>query len=558
MTSPEDNRIFEDAKLQLENDLDSDHMWHFRYNRRLQCFSQSVTSLTFSGDGHFLVSGTASGDVKVWDTGSWSEAARLKGCLRKEPRALMMSPGQRWLVSAYPSVLQIFQCAPPWRLEQSLPSILDPATKEPQDWMCIAFSPNAEVDHPRGKTGQDNHFAAFSTGALVVLDYSNGWGTDAPRRTRSLMQSSRPTSLAYTSCGWWILCGFEGGQLQIWNAFSLTLEKTLNGHANRVTCVAASPREAAYDARFVSGGLDQTLRVWHSNGWILEQHVHDTRCDWNGILDCTFSASGTWLVSVACELSVWRVQIRGNGRLVLSLHQRLAAICGAEGLRAAAFCSNNDAIAVGSRDGVLGLWTKYPGSPPDIGDCRDSPSAESPGGVRSAPWTGSMTGSMELPRPMQRLTPQGLKPLGRPGQARGEWFQRAHLRTMSMASLGPRGGGSSGLSASGRLTLSTGDRSASSSGCNSPVSGTVGRSLSRPDVMPRWKSQGIGDMLSQIDAGDSGRCSSPKGLSSTLPARVDTMPDYVSPVRKSMLHACSRGPVKRISLEPKVIIDNTK
>lgn len=519
-------RIFEEARLQLEADTDGDHEWHFRYNRRLQCFSHSVSTLTFSLDGNYLVSATSSGDVKIWDTGSWAEAAKLKNSLRKEPRAVVISPAQRWLVCAYPSVLQIFHCSPPFRLEQALPSIVDPATKEVQEWKCVTFSPMAEVDHPGGKTGQDSHLAAFSSAALVVLDYSNGWGSETPRRTRSLMQSSKPTNLCYTSCGYWIICGFETGQLQIWNAFSLTLEKTLNGHSERINCLAASPRSAPFEARLASCGTDQTLRVWHSSGWILEQHVHDTRCDLNGVLQCTFSSTGTWLVSVASELSVYRVQIRPSGRLVLSLHQRLAAICGAEGLRAAAFCCNGDAIAVGSRDGVLGLWTKYPGSPPEVVDARDPPTSEAAGGTRSTPWTGTTA----LPRPMQRLTPQGLKPLGRPGQQRGEWFQRAHLRLIS----------------------NNRERAIPHSTCNSPTEGVVRPRIVRNGSMPdvsRWRSQSFefGDVLSHVD-GTSG--SAPKGPSTAPPA--------ISPVRKSMLHACSRGPVKRIALEPKIITDAPK
>jgi len=546
-------------KLSQDDDVDGDHEWHYRYNRRLQCFSHAVTSLIFSLDGQYLVSATSSGDVKIWDTGSWAEAAKLRGCLRKEPRALVISPAQRWLVSAYPSVLQIFQCSPPWRMEQALPAVLDPATKEPQEWMCIAFSPMAEVDHPGGKTGQDNHLAAFSSAALCVLDYSNGWGTDTPRRTRSLMQSSKPTSLAYTSCGWWIICGFESGQLQIWNAFSLTLEKTVNGHSDCVNCLASSPRAASYESRFVSCGVDQTLRVWHSSGWILEQHVHDTRCDRNGVRKVSFSAGGNWLVSVASELSVWRVCITRRGHLVLCLHQRLAAICGAEGLRAAAFCCNGDALAVGSRDGVLGLWTKYPGSPPDPVDPATSTAVET-GGSRSTPWTGT---TMALPRPMQRLTPQGLRPLGKPPGQRGEWFQRQHLRTVSMTSLGSRAPlGNSPAHAGGRLAL-TPDRSAPSSGHESPVGGpaVVRGGLTRTSTTPdfsRWRASqtfDFEDVLSHIDGNVAGAS---KRLSNSLPAAEPASECVVSPMRKSMLQACSRGPVKRISLDPKIITEHSK
>jgi len=396
-------------------DLDGDHDWHFRYNRRLSCFSNAVSCITFSMDGQYLVSGTGSGDVKVWDTGCWAEAAKLKGLRREEPKALVISPAQRWLVACYGSVLHIFQCSPPWKLIQSLPATLDPATKEAAEWSCISFSPMAEVDHPGGHTGQDNHLAAFSTAHLCVMDYSGGWGHDCmARRTRSLMQSAKPTCLAYTACGWWMICGFESGQLQVWNAFSLTLEKTLNAHTESINSLAATPRAAQYETRLVSAGADQILRVWHSNGWLLEQHLHDTRCDRAGIKRCTFSCTGNWLVSVAAELSVWRVCITRKHRMVLHLHQRLAAICGAEGLRTAAFCSNNDAIAVGSRDGVLGLWTKYVGMPLDpLED--GGPASSSSKGISTTEKEAKAT-ELVLPRPMQRITPQGVKPIPKASQ----------------------------------------------------------------------------------------------------------------------------------------------
>eukprot|EP00421_Protoceratium_reticulatum_P036287 CAMPEP_0168462048 /NCGR_PEP_ID=MMETSP0228-20121227/54316_1 /TAXON_ID=133427 /ORGANISM="Protoceratium reticulatum, Strain CCCM 535 (=CCMP 1889)" /LENGTH=87 /DNA_ID=CAMNT_0008477415 /DNA_START=54 /DNA_END=314 /DNA_ORIENTATION=+ len=87
MAEEECRRAFEEVRqLHMDEGISSDHEWHFRYNRRLQCFSHSVSCLTFSTDGAYLVSGTASGDVKVWDTNCWAEAGRLKGSSRKEPR----------------------------------------------------------------------------------------------------------------------------------------------------------------------------------------------------------------------------------------------------------------------------------------------------------------------------------------------------------------------------------------------------------------------------------------------------------------------------------------
>lgn len=507
---------------------DGAHEFHFRYNRRLSCFSNPVAALTFSPDGQFLVSGTSAGDAKVWDTGNWAERSRLKGCKKEELLALEISPSQRWLVAAYASVLHIYQSHSPWRMEQAFPALLENAAKDDTRWSCVAFAPMVEVDETGGHTGSDNHMAGFSTTQLVVFDYSGGWGSETPRRTRSIMQSSRAVSLAYTADGQWLMCACESGQFQVWNAFSITLEKTISAHSECINCLKTSPKGANYDTRVVTCGVDQALRVWHSNGWILEQHLYDTRCDRSGIMHCTFSSSGEWLISIASELSVWRVCITRRARMVLQLHQRLAATCGAEGLRTAAFCSTADALAVGSRDGILGLWTKTPGRPPDPGEAPSAGGADK-NASRSEPFCANAT----LPKPMQRITPNGVKPL----PSRGEWFQKAHLRTLSMTSLASRGGRLAG----GTTFMDTATETL----------GADRRMMLRNGSLPNvggWKASafGLDQVLSHVIRDNVDK--------SSLRQSTELPPD-VSPVRKSMNHAC-RGLVQRISLDPKIITEH--
>lgn len=578
----------QDIDVDLDPEAHADHDWHFRYNRRLGCFSQSVCTLTFSPDGDWLVSGTGGGDVKVWDANTWAEASKLRGGMRKESKALVISPSQRWLVSAYSSVLHIFQFQEPWRLVHTLPPPCDTATKESFEWACVAFAPMAEVDHPGGHTGQDNHLAAFSTGQLCVFDYSGGWNVDTPRRTRSLMQSGKPKTLAYTESGWWMVCGFGNGMLQIWNAFSLTLEKTVSGHSDAVNSLTSSPRGARYESRLVSCGIDQTLRVWHSCGWVLEQHVHDHFCDRAGVRTVSFSATGNWLVSVSTELSVWRVCITMRGRFFLRLHQRLATVCGSEGMRSAAF-GTKDEIAVGSRDGVLGLWTKFTGKP--TMDPMDQSMDQNPYLNRSdSQGSVSWQRSGPLPRPMQRLTPEGIKPLAnscacpRARQPSGEWFQQTRLRSFSTSNLGSRTGSGnltslSAVSTAGRVVVGS-DGSSPSQSPNStlpstphPLSPMAQRNrldrLQRikPDTM-RWKRDfDFGEILSQVEGRpvdrELKRCQSEgfrrkdQNQEQTLfvPDSPVLVPEQLSPVRKNMQNAC-RGIVKRMTLEPMLITDN--
>lgn len=577
------------------DDVFGDHSWHYRYNRRLSCFQHCVTSLTFSQDGKHLVSGTGSGDVKVWDTSVWAEAARLKQCSKEEPRALAISPAQRWLVVAHSSVMNIYNCEHPWRLEYAMPALVDQRTKETSEWHCIAFSPMSEVDHPGGHAGQDNHLAVFASNVLCVLDYSGGWSSETPKRTRSVFNSARPTTIAYTACGFWLVCGFEVGQLQIWNHFSLTLERTLSAHTAIVHDITASPRCAPYDPRFVSCSADRSLRVWHSAGWCLEQIVPDTKADRNGIRCCTFSSSGNWLVSVATELCLWSVCVSGKGKLELRLHQRLDSVCGAEDLRTAAFCSSGDAIAVGSQDGVLSLWTKLPGTPAD----NKIKEAAGRGLLRKGSSSGVTTAwIMDRPllKPMMHVTPEGQKFSGaleeRHSLQDSQWFVRSDLRSLARSASASCNGTqvNAGRGRSGkpkpvtpniRAKLMAGrDRSRKNAVYDMEATddcSNLERSCSVPELK-RWKSKGyeFEDVLNTYCNTDIIAVTPASNLNKTMPAGFWGLGDRngtgsrwgtdgecnstpaalaedMTSLRKSMMRHATQGIVRRISLDPQSI-----
>mmetsp|Transcript_123545 Transcript_123545/g.193882 ORF Transcript_123545/g.193882 Transcript_123545/m.193882 type:complete len:579 (-) Transcript_123545:114-1850(-) len=564
------------------DDVVGEHCWHFKYNRRLSCFQHCVSSLAFSQDGKYLVSGTGSGDVKIWDTGIWAEAARLKGCRQEEPRALAISPAQRWLVVAQATVLQIFHCSPPWRLEARIPPPYDPITKEPTEWCCVAFSPMSEVDHPGGHAGQDNHLAAFAFNSLCVMDYSGGWTVDTPKRTRSIFHGSRPTSIAYTACGWWLVCGYASGQVQIWNHFSLTLERTLSAHEGTVNCIASSPRCAQYDPRFITCGEDLSLRVWHSIGWTLEQIVPDTRADRNGVKCCTFSFGGHWVVSVSAELCVWRVCVNPTGKMELRVHQRLEAVCGAEGLKVAAFCSLQDAIAVGSRDGVLGLWTKNAGMPPEH-TSKKRGSERSLIRSKTDPGGGITAWIMDRPlaKPMKSVRPDGGgASTGTPddGERRtlqgSEWFVRSDLRELTRTMAAVYGSASLAYNHSSRAVGRSRPKAVTP---NIRAQLNAARDRKKLDEaegdqnesnaklspeIKRWKPQRsieFEDSLSLFcrESGDKKLLTrtTPGMFSSNSTGNVEMdaeCSEEVSLLRRTMMHA-TRGVVQRISLDPQTI-----
>jgi len=383
------------------------HAWHFRYDRRLSSFSRSVTVLAFSADSRWVIGGSGSGDMRVWDTRFWAEAAKLRGRRGEVPCCLTTCPAHHWLVSVQASALHVFQCHVPWTLEQSLLAEEDPTTGAMSEWCCAAFSPAAATpDHEQGVAGQDNHLAVLSTTHLRVLDYAGGWQASMPQRSHSLLRFARPTCVAYTPCGTWILCGNGEGQLQIWNVYSLTLEKRLSAHVGMLHSLACSPQKDGEDPRLVSCGADRCLCVWGcSRGWVLEQTALDAASGTEGVLACAFSPTGAWLLSVAKDLCIWRV-CRGHGaQLSLQIHQRLQAIGSSEGLLAAAF-GIGDAVVAGSRDGALGLWTRRSGFPSEQPPKTETAPPISPGGSSRRARSPVVAAQLErLPRPMNRVSP---------------------------------------------------------------------------------------------------------------------------------------------------------
>lgn len=425
--------------------------WHFCYNRRLASFSNAVSACVCSQDGGWIVSGTGSGDVRVFDTGSWAEVARLRGLRSKEPLSLVFSPSQRWLVCAYSEALYIFECGGIWKLHQTMPSLVDELTQMKSRWMCVAFSQHQEVNHADGATGHDTHLCALSATHLHVLDYSGGWASDRVLgRSRSLMHCSRPISMTYSCCGVWLLCGFESGDVQVWNAASLMMQRTLSGHSEAVTCIVSSPAGTKYGPRIVSCSKDQTLRVWRpvAGSWLQEQQASEPKSGRPGVRSVSFSSDGNWLASLGKELCVWRVCQDRDG-VSLQLHQFVHEVCGSEGLRMAVFFRDSGIVA-GSRDGVLGLWMKAEGPPEDLDE---EPSTRGSSPRNAMGHSGALMTTRPSPKATNPTSLTGMRPVRRLEQMAGGWTAVATpLSPMATLVGQPRSVGG-GLVAAGRLAM---------------------------------------------------------------------------------------------------------
>eukprot|EP00928_Gymnodinium_smaydae_P039377 TRINITY_DN26914_c0_g2_i1.p1 TRINITY_DN26914_c0_g2~~TRINITY_DN26914_c0_g2_i1.p1 ORF type:complete len:599 (-),score=119.92 TRINITY_DN26914_c0_g2_i1:17-1813(-) len=473
-------------------DIRRDHEWHFRFNRRLANFSSTLTSMAFTPDGSWLFAGAGSGDVKVWSARSWGESATLQCARMEEFRSLTVSPAQRWLVCVQPSALYVFSCGAPWSLEQVFPA--DEEESGAGEWRAAIFSPLPEVHHDSGRTGQDNYLATVNGTNLCLMSYGRGWGQGLSRRTHSLLPGIRPTGLAYTNCGSWLVTAYDNGQLQIWNACSLANERVLKAHAGSITCLIALPDNRDYDGvRLVTAGVDARLKVWKkdSNLWREESSARDKTCDGYGVRSVAASSDGMWVVSMAKDLFIWRVCVSQHGLVSFRIHQRLQAVSSSEVLLGAALSPNCDALAVGTRDGVLGIFKRHAGvAPTDSLRIDEAESAQDTEREAVGVQRGLLSSSPMLAqlRPMRRVMTDALSssfgpgglldPTGSPSGSSNGSPERRLNRTVDPREL-------SLAFAQGQLSLAVPKPTAARS------TGCIERASSLSDKGKRWNARGF-------------------------------------------------------------------
>ncbi|CAJ1329705.1 unnamed protein product [Effrenium voratum] len=252
-------------------------------------------------------------------------------------------------------------------------------------------------------------------------------------------------------------------------------------------------------ARGVLQQGDQCLRVWHVNTWLLEQHLHELRCDRSGLRRVTFSASGQWLIAVSSELTVWRVCVSPRTKKFdLQLHQRLEAICGAESVRTATFSSQSDVVAVGSHDGILGLWNKHPGLPPPPDAAINE--AKAPVLSRGSGSQSESTLNLSKFTRMQKITPEGVKPLRAENQKVGNWARAAVASPLPLHHSRSMGGVGARLSLVGTEISGT---ASGGSTTNSPES-TRRQVCKTSTLLGGWQPSVLDEVFSQAKAVDPG------------------------------------------------------
>jgi len=299
--------------------------------RTLTGHTDYVESVAFSPDGKKVLSGSWDHTARLWDvqTGKLQRIHKFNDWVNW----VALSPnGKNILIGSTSTRLWDARTGAPGR-----------AIKNIGQGAPFAFSPD-------GKT------FAFHAGAgeIRLLDAQ----TDKTKRAlKSPDKKEEIMSIAFSPNGKLVASGnakltykrmfdpvgmVEGGTVEMWNARTGKLLRTLKGHTSYVQSVAFAPDGKT----LASGSSDGTVKLWNvSSGSLVRTLKGDGPLD--GVFSVAFSPDGKILASGGSVLRLWNA----------ATGKRMATLIGhSSNVQSVAFSPDGKMLVSGSWDNTIKLW----------------------------------------------------------------------------------------------------------------------------------------------------------------------------------------------------------
>jgi WD40 repeat protein/serine/threonine protein kinase len=318
-------------------------LWDTSTGKRLHKFPGEYTRYTylniaFSPDGRRLAAGSEDNTVKVWDVESGQEVFTLRGHTAPVFSVFFSPDGRRLASLGFDNNTVRVWDLPPGEQGASTPGgrMLKPrfsrSGHSAGTW-SVAFSPDAQ----RLAVG-----TAVADGNVRIYDATTG---DLLHKLEGHLE--RVSCVAFSPDGRRLASASDDRTVKLWETASGQEVLTLRGHIDSVSRVLFSPN----GQRLASVGTDGTLKVW--DGTPLDaagqRHTLTLRGHAGSVYDVKFSPEGLRLASASTDQTV-KVWDAATGREILTFGGH------ADKVICVAFSPNGRHLASGGRDEVVRLW----------------------------------------------------------------------------------------------------------------------------------------------------------------------------------------------------------
>src|SRR5437868_129467 len=246
---------------------------------RLVVSAESVLSVAYSADGSRLISASEDRTVRMWNTNSGTEEARLSE--GKPVNTVVISPdGRTIILGRRDGILELFDT----KSLQTLNSIrchdaaINAAAISSDSKTVATASEDKTVKLWDVKTGSlkavlSGHSqavlaAAFGADGLVVASGGRDssiriWEVSTGKTLQVLSNAGSVNALSFSPDGSTLVSAASDGRVRVWIWKTAQLKATLNGRGDAVNAICFSR-----DGNTVAaGGDDRNVRLWDSRDW---------------------------------------------------------------------------------------------------------------------------------------------------------------------------------------------------------------------------------------------------------------------------------------------------